>query len=187
MGGGINMSLSRRAFTTGLALTPLAKSRIQDEHQGHKDGARSAGKTAEWQPKVFDDHQLSTVAILSELIIPKTDTPGAREAFVHQHLDDILSESPESARNRFLEGLWWLDGYCLRSSAQPFKDMAAEKQMQILLALYDASDPDLQPGRVFVHAMKTWTAKIYYSTEIGQQELNKGGRVPAKYVRACST
>ena len=42
-------------------------------------------------------------------------------------------------------------------------------------------------GRLFVQAMKAWTARIYYSTEIGEKELNKGGRVPASYVRPCES
>ncbi len=179
------MSLSRRAFTTGLAITPLIKGRAQNEHA--TDGsAPSVPSRTDWRPAIFDEHQLATVAILVELIIPNTDTPGAREALVHQHLDHILSASPEAARNQFLEGLWWLDGYCLRSAGKPFKDIPSDQQMQILLTLHDTSDPDLEPGRIFVHSMKTWTAKIYYSTEIGQQELNKGGRVPSSYVRECT-
>lgn len=176
------MSLSRRAFTTGVALTPLLKGKPA----GTQAEREQEGSSQLWQAKVFDNHQLATVAALAELIIPTTDTPGAREALVHQHLDDILSASPETARNQFLEGLWWLDGYSLRTEATPFKDVAPDRQMQMLVALYDTSEPDLQPGRQFVRAMKTWTAKIYYSTEIGQRELNKDGRVPSNYARACS-
>jgi hypothetical protein len=179
------MSLSRRAFTTGLAVTPLIKRRAQNENAADENTPAAPARTG-WQPGVFDEHQLTTVAILAELIIPSTDTPGARVALVHQHLDHILSASPDTARDQFLEGLWWLDGYCLRSAGKPFKDAPAEQQMQILLLLNDASDPELEPGRVFVQAMKTWTAKIYYSTETGQQELNKGGRVPSSYARECT-
>jgi hypothetical protein len=28
----------------------------------------------------------------------------------------------------------------------------------------------------FVQLVKTWTARVYYSTQIGEAELNKGGR-----------
>ncbi len=180
------MSLSRRAFTTGLAVTGLVKGHPQEEHGTAETAPPSSESAAGWQPKVFDDHQLETVATMAELIIPKTDTPGAREALVHQHLDHILSDSPEGARSKFLEGLWWMDGYCLRSAAKPFKDLDPEKQMQVLLALYESPDSELQPGRIFVQEMKAWTAKIYYSTEVGQKELNKGGRVPSSYAPACS-
>jgi hypothetical protein len=164
----------------------LVKARPREVHRAPENAVRASESAGGWQAKVFDNHQFATVGTLAELIIPKTDTPGAREALVHQHLDHILADSPEAARNKFLEGLWWLDGHCLRSAGKPFNDLAADKQTQVLLALYDTSDPDLQPGRTFVEAMKTWTAKIYYATEIGQQELNKNGRVPASYSAACS-
>jgi hypothetical protein len=142
-------------------------------------------EASRWQAKVFDNHQFKTVVALAELIIPKTDTPGAREASVHQHLDHILADSTEAERSKFLEGLWWLDGHCLRSAAKPFKDLAPDQQMQVAVALCDTSDPDLQPGRLFMQEMKAWTAKICYSTEIGQKELNKDGRVPSSYAMAC--
>ena len=142
-------------------------------------------KLAAWHAEFFDDHQVQTVAALAELIIPRTDTPGARDALVHQHLDHILAESPQSDRTKFLEGLWWLDGYCLQSSAKPFNDLPPAQQMEILVHLYESSEPDIQPGTEFVRLAKTWTAKIYYSTQIGVQELNKGGRVPSSYRSDC--
>jgi hypothetical protein len=172
------MNLSRRAFASGLAIAPLVG--------GQSLGALNAAGTSEWHAAVFDDHQLETVATLAELIIPKTDTPGAREALVHQHLDHILAASPEAARIHFEEGLWWLDGYCLRTSAKPFKDLPADEQMELLMRLHDSSEPDLRPGTEFIHLAKTWTAKIYYSTQAGEEELNKGGRVPLHYTSECS-
>ncbi len=173
------MSISRRAFTSGLAIVPLARTKVQSA-QPEPSTARES------RPQFFDAHQLETVAAIAELIIPKTDTPGARDALVHQHLDRILAASPESEQTKFLTGLWWLDGYCLRSEAKPFQDVVPAQQMEILLRLYETSDPDLQPGTEFVQLAKTWTAKIYYSTQIGVQELNKGSRVPPVYTRPCN-
>jgi gluconate 2-dehydrogenase gamma chain len=179
------MSLSRRAFTAGLAAVPLVKGNAQSGKPLPGASQTETPGTSEWHAQVFDDHQLETVAMLVDLIIPKTDTPGARDALVQQHLDHILSESPEPVRAKFLEGLWWLDGYCLQSAAKPFKNLSAADQMATLLHLYDSSDPQLQPGTEFVHVAKAWTAKIYYSTHIGEQELNKGGRVPSHYSSMC--
>mgnify|MGYP000532372260 CR=1 FL=1 len=39
-------------------------------------------QTAVWKPKLFDGHQNDTVIVLTELIIPATDTPGAKAAQV---------------------------------------------------------------------------------------------------------
>ena len=175
------MSVSRRVFTSGLAILPLVKARPQ----APEAQASSEQPSPAWQARFFDEHQLETVAVIAERIIPATDTPGAREALVHQHLDSILADSPEAVRTRFLEGLWWLDGYCLRSEGKPFKELTPTAQTELLLRLHDSSEPDLEPGKNFVGLAKTWTAKIYYSTQIGEQELNKGGRVPSSYATSC--
>ncbi len=179
------MSVSRRTFAAALTVSPLITPRLKSEGQAAPTNP-VPGDAIGWLPNFFDSHQLSTVAVLAELIIPKTDTAGALDALVHQHLDRILAASPEAAQSRFLEGLWWLDGYCLRSAAKPFKDIPTSEQLQILTQLLDASDPLLKPGQEFVAAIKAWTARIYYSTEVGQQELNKENRVPAQYVRPCN-
>jgi gluconate 2-dehydrogenase gamma chain len=175
------MNVSRRAFTTGLALTPLARGNTSNP----QDKPVPASKIDSTSTRFFDNHQLETVAVLADLIIPATDTPGARAAQVHLHLDSILADSPQATQTQFLEGLWRLDGYCLRSESAPFKDVAPDKQMQILLRLHDTPDPELTPGHTFVHEIKIWTARIYYSTEVGERELNKGSRVPSTYTRAC--
>jgi hypothetical protein len=177
--------LSRRAFTAGLAVVPLAKGKPRSIDQTPEATPPAQPVESEWHAQLFDDHQIETVAVLADLIVPRTDTPGARDALVHQHLDRILSASPEPARVKFLEGLWWLDGYCLQSAAKPFIEISPAEQMEILVKLYDSSEPDLQPGTEFVHLAKTWTARIFYSTQIGVEELNKGGRVPSSYVRPC--
>jgi hypothetical protein len=37
-----------------------------------------------WKPFFLDEHQNETLIILSDLIIPATDTPGAKEALVNR-------------------------------------------------------------------------------------------------------
>ena len=175
------MSLSRRAFTVGLGAASLVRSAEAADPKGKSPVAQ-----ADEQPKFFDPHQFETVASISELIIPATDTPGAREAQVARFLDQILADSPETTRTAFLEGLWWTDGYCLRVEGKPFKDLNEQQQTQIFLTLLDSTDPAFETGRTFVQAMKDWTTKIYYSTEIGERELNKDGRVPSSYAQPCS-
>lgn len=179
------MSVSRRLFTFGLGTFPLLQARTTLP-QAPPEANSSAGTPAPPPaPKVFDPHELATIAAMTEIIIPTTDTPGAREAHVAEYLDLILSDSPEPVRTGFLEGLWWTDGYAQRSSGAPFKDLRAEDQLRLVSALHDSSDEGENTGRQFVHSLKVWTARIYYSTEVGEQELNKQGRVPAAYFGHC--
>ena len=181
------MSLSRRAFTLGLGASSLVGSAegADSKRRQPVEAADESKNSEAWQPKFFDPHQFETVAALSELIIPATDTPGAREAQVARYLDRILADSPEAARTAFLEGLWWADGYCLRLEGKPFKDLSDHQQTRIFLALFHSADPALETGRAFVRSMKDWTTKIYYSTEIGDRELNKNGHTPSTYAQSC--
>lgn len=118
-----------------------------------------------WKPALFDDHQNQTVIALVDLIIPATDTPAA----------------PAADQQEFLEGLWWLDGYTIRRVGKPFVLCAPAQQIKILQTLDTGKAPGIARGRQFFRQLKRSAAQIYYSTEIGFKELNKGGRVPSTF------
>jgi gluconate 2-dehydrogenase gamma chain len=192
MGVNHGMSVSRRAFTLGLGTVPLhLRSGETPEEQGHQSqkaaGGSKTGLVAIPKPKLFDEHELATVTALADVIIPATDTPGAREAHVAEYLDLILSDSPESVRTSFCEGLWWTDGHCQRTAGAPFRDLPSAEQLRVVSALHDSPDESEHTGRLFIRSMKIWTARIYYSTEIGAHELNKDGRVPPAYFGHCAS
>ena len=138
-------------------------------------------QTAVWKPQVFDAHQNDTVVALTELIIPATDTPGAKAAQVNRYMDLLLAEGTLTDRERFLEGLSFLDGYAIRQHKMPFLKCSTAEQTAILEAFDRGGDPAVEPGHRFFRIAKQMTSRIYYATEIGYRELNKGGRVPSTY------
>jgi len=142
--------------------------------------AREATAAA-WTPQLFDSHQNETVIALTELIIPKTDTPGAKETLVNRHLDKLLADGPAAQRAAFLDGLNWLDGFALSKHTKPFVACSPAEQTAILQSLDSGTGAELESGRRFFRMAKGWTANIYYKTAAGFQELNKGGRVPKSY------
>jgi hypothetical protein len=136
----------------------------------------AASAQASWRPKTFNQHQLDTVATLSELIIPQTDTPGAKATQVDRFIDTVLFEAPASDRASFVKGLHWLDA---RSKALFGKDVlaAAPDQQTGLLARLSAADSrEERTGIDFFNAIKSLTITGYYTTEIGlRQELGDDG------------
>ena len=62
-------------------------------------------------------------------------------------------------------------------AAVPAADIAQQHEH----AAAPTSEPDIAPGHRFFRMRKRMTAEIYYSTEIGFNELNKGGRAPATF------
>jgi hypothetical protein len=133
-------------------------------------------QTAAWKPLLFDAHQNDTVAALADLIIPATDTPGAKAAGVNRYIDLLLNDGPVEQRNEFLAGLAYLDGQAIAKHGQPFVKCTAAQQTAILTDF----DKGSGPGSRFFRMAKMMTSRIYYSTEIGTKELNKGG-IPASY------
>jgi gluconate 2-dehydrogenase gamma chain len=138
--------------------------------------AQQAAKL-DWTPSVLDSHQNETVIALTELIIPATDTPGAKVANVNRYIDLFLRDGNAEFREKFISGLDWLDGFAIREHGHPFAHCTAADQIAMLHTLDGGSGP----GHDFFREAKSLTARIYYATEIGFQELNKGGRVPATF------
>lgn len=141
-------------------------------------------QTTTWKPKLLDAHQNDTVVVLTELIIPATDTPGAKAAQVNRYVDLLLADGPTNERDRFLEGLAFLDSYAIRQHKTPFVKCTAAQQIAMLETFDRGGDAAVEPGHRFFRMAKQLTSRIYYATEIGFRELNKGGRVPSSY--GCS-
>ena len=144
-------------------------------------GAQASTKPA-WQPLLFDPHQNETVVALTELVIPATDTPGAKAAKVNEYIDLMLHDVASDKGHGFLMGLGWLDGLSIRLHGAPFVSLEEEHQIAILESLDEAEDPDLAFGAQFFARLKRLTVEGYYTSRIGIAELNKHG-VPATF--AC--
>src|SRR5690606_12227406 len=58
-----------------------------------------------WTPSVLSAEQFETVSQLVELIIPATETPGAKDALVDRYVDGVLESAPPNMRGEFTAGL----------------------------------------------------------------------------------
>src|SRR3974390_1555283 len=57
-------------------------------------------------PRTLNVHQFATVKVMAEMIIPRTDTPGAADVGVAEFIDLMLTDwYDEAERGRFLSGL----------------------------------------------------------------------------------
>jgi hypothetical protein len=128
--------MRRRDLLKSAAAATAASAAAQSDQPARTTAVRAA---AAWKPKLFDAHQFETVARLVDLIIPPTDTPGAREARVHEYVDLILADGPAEPRTQFLQGLGWLDGYALRLHRLPFVRCPAAQQNAMLTAISRAT------------------------------------------------
>jgi hypothetical protein len=131
---------------------------------------------ATWKPGLFSASQNETVIALTDLIIPTTDTPGAKAALVNRYMDLLLKDGNPTERDRFLAGLKWLDEESTRREKVPFVKMAQSRQ----IALLESLDSGEGEGNQFFRMAKSLTVRVYYQTEVGMKELNKRG-VPKSF------
>lgn len=88
---------------------------------------------AAWTPRTLNAEQLALVSSLVDHIIPRTDTPGAKDAGVPQFVDALLTDhyrAPE--RNRFLAGLQGVNVRSLRKYKKSFVSTTRAQQVAIL-------------------------------------------------------
>jgi Gluconate 2-dehydrogenase subunit 3 len=137
-----------------------------------------------WKPLFLDEHQNETLIVLSDLIIPATDTPGAKEALVNRYIDLVLAAETRETQRAFLNSLGYLDGESMRRFKAAFRYLAREDQDILLHALaYPrfgsgwAGDTNAvaDPGHGHFEALKGRIMTAYYSSQIGEKELGWDG------------
>jgi len=136
--------------------------------------------------RALDPHQNETVATIAELIIPKTDTPGAREAGVPAFIDVMLADwGDDDQRKVFTAGLANLDERSRALFGKDFIACSPIQQTQILTDL-DAElarlrDTKADMSKNFFQGMKWLTLTGYYTSEIGATSELHYRVVPGRY------
>lgn len=185
------MTLDRRQALRTLAFggigavaAPAWAEKLAEIARDHADHAHAtlaaAAEAAPWAPKVFDAHQNDTVVLLSEMIIPQTDTPGAKAAKVNEFIDLVLDDASETERKQFLGGLAWMDGRSQELFGTDFASAAPEQQTALLTIVASPKNKAFedQVGTEFFKAIKALTITGYYTSEIGmKQELGDDGQL----------
>jgi hypothetical protein len=144
-----------------------------DAHAGHTPGAQASTGPR----KFFTEDEFTLLSILTDMIIPDTDTPGAVKAGVPGYIDLVVNANPEH-RTLWREGLSWL-------AAQGFVAMDSAKRVALLTPLSEVVDH----GRVktmperFFRLAKGLTCDGYFTSQIGLSETLgfKGGSVLSEY------
>jgi gluconate 2-dehydrogenase gamma chain len=98
--------------------------------------------SSSWAAKTLSAEQLELVATMAEHIIPRTDTPGARDAGVERFVDSILTDYYAAAeRQRFVAGLAEIDARAQQAHGAPFMKTTKAQQISLLTALDRESYP----------------------------------------------
>jgi len=148
-------------------------------------GCRAQPATAAWTPQALTTEQAELLGTLVDLIIPATDTPGAKDAGVPVFIDKLLDDwvEPEDAA-RFLTGLAAIDEENQETHGVAFREATPEQQNAILTRLdreaIQAREEGADPLPFFA-TLKEWTLVGYYTSEIGATRELQWLAAPGRY------
>lgn len=106
------------------------------------------------EPRAFTRAEFRGLEELVELVLPATETPGAKDVGVHWYLDDAALAEPRT-REQIRAGLKLLD-------ERGFAEASDQQRTRILTDLADRGD-------AFFNFIKGRVIDAYYKSEAGQQ------------------
>ena len=180
--------LSRAAFSVGAVSLVPGISFAQAIESGLTPAARGEDGSKflsdpNWKPSFLNEQQNDTLIALSDVIIPTTDTPGAKEALVNRFLDLLLSIEPAGSQRQFTDALASLDNESQKQFSKSFRELTVNDQVWLVAPWSYPTDADRwvgeentsnTPQQHFLR-LKRMIAYAYYGSEIGAKELGWDG------------
>lgn len=145
--------------------------------------------------RTLNAHQDATVKAMADLIIPRTDTPGASDVGVSDFIDLILTEWYEAPeRDHFLGGLAAVDSRARALFGKDFVECSPEQQKEMLIELGAKMIEDNPPAGMrrsfsgpvppppnFYADFRRLTLTAYYTSEAGASKELQFEIIPGEY------
>ena len=131
----------------------------------------------------FNAHEMATITILCDIIIPKDDISGsASEAGVPDFIDFIVRDMP-SHQVPVQGGLRWLDLQCFKRYEKAFKDCTPAQQIELVdqIAYPEKAKQEMSQGVQFFNLMRNLTASGFYTSAIGIKDIGYAGNQPNQW------
>lgn len=133
----------------------------------------------------------NAIAELADVIIPTSDTPGAKEAKVQEYIIDYMEScASKKEYSNFLNGLMELQENCLNDYGIPFENCLEDQKVMIVEdlahsgfsnSLLSKIDAKLR-GRSFFSMLKNLTIEGYCTSKQGAMELLAYQPIPGRYM-----
>jgi len=148
-------------------------------------GCKSAPDLA-YTPVFFNAEQASLMSEVAEIIIPKTDTPGAKDVGVPAFIDLVVKDCfKKEDQDRFLKGLQEFDEDAKKTFGDGFVYCKPEQQLEHVKKFHDAAIQAARETRngdkPFIMMVKELTVAGYFTSEDGATKVLQYNPVPGSY------
>jgi len=141
-----------------------------------------ADKSDDWVPSFFTEEEIAILAEAAERIIPKTDTPGAKDAMVHRYIDEAVQNNfKKEKQDKFKEGVAVFDLKSNELFSKKFVDISDEEKDQILQSLVEASKNKNDLDRAVFPTLKSLVVAGFFTSEVGATKALIYDPIPGPY------
>lgn len=145
----------------------------------------SAKRELDWQPQYLSEEQAAVVSEIAERILPKTDTPGAKDAGVPEFIDLMLNDIyTEEEKQQFTTGLEALEKESDAAYGDSFANLEPEQQDELLRKLAAQATEQRNTGsteKSFFFMVKELTMLGFFTSEVGATQFLQYVAVPGSY------
>jgi gluconate 2-dehydrogenase gamma chain len=148
-----------------------------------------------YKPVFFNEDQARAIETLAEIIIPKTDTPGAKDAGVPGFIDALVKEVySKEQQEKFLLGLIEFNEDASKIFGDGFIDCSAEDQLSHFKKHHDEAIAKSSGGgatgwwnagsgaeQPFILRMKELTILGFFTSEPGATQVLQYNQVPGPF------
>jgi gluconate 2-dehydrogenase gamma chain len=138
----------------------------------------------DWKPVFFNEDQAVLVSQLAEVIIPKTDTLGAKEAGVPSFIEQVVKDCYSAEdQKKFTDGLLAFDEEAKKQTGDSFVDLDPTQQNEFANKLYKQGFETMKGGgeKPFIMKMKELTLTGFFTSEPGATQVLQYEAVPGSY------
>jgi gluconate 2-dehydrogenase gamma chain len=182
-----NMSLGVSAFglaavpsTDLVAAPPEAPIKVPNGRL-REEAIRDAKLKAE---KFFTPHELQTVTVLSDIIIPADAISGsASQSGVPAFIEFMMKDQPQN-QTKMRGGLMWLDLESKKRFQKKFIACLKAQQLEIVEDIAYPNDvkPAFAQGASFFSHIRNFVVTGFYSSQMGHKDIGYLGNTPNKWL-----
>jgi len=155
------------------------------------DAQAATMTTDPWEPQFFDAAQAAIVAQVVQVLIPRTDTPGAIEAGVPAFIDRVLKDVyPQSDQDRYRRGLAEFDAASRTAYGNGFADIAQAQREALVREVHGAAfaeeiaDEKRPAVQIFMRKTTDLAALGFFTSLPGATQVLQFVAIPGKF-EAC--
>jgi len=140
--------------------------------QGMRHGVVATTSATPYLPQFFKPQEFRNIGILTEMIIPRDDKPGAKDARVADYIDFLVFSSSEfepGMQKDWADGLTVLERHSQKEFGLAFAEISDEQRHSLLTAMsLPETNPDAHhEGYAFFRLVKETTVEGFYTSRIG--------------------